>query len=637
MRAATTIREVDSIALASAKGRRINGLYRLMGNPDVLWKQAYANLYANKGATTKGVMKNSLDGFAEERVQHLIRTLNAREYHFSPVRRTYIPKRNGKMRPLGIPTGDDKLVQEVVRILLEQIYEPVFSKDSHGFRPGRSCHTALSSIKHTWTGMKWIIEFDIKGFFDNINHDKLIAILKKKINDKRIINIIKMMLKSGYMEDWRYNQTYSGTPQGGVISPILANIYLHELDMFVQEKILSFNRGEKRGHNPEYRKMAGQLALTRRKIRRILNGQRVSEDTPPLSDLMQRESQQKAILLKTPYCNPFDQDYKRMRYIRYADDFVIGIIGSKQDAVIILKEVTDFLRKELHLEISEEKTGIRHAERGVQFLGYEVKTYKKWNRIKAVSKEVRNKRIISISRVNVGSIQLHVPSTRKAKFCAEHRYGEYCTKDVRAKVRPELMERSDAEILQVYNTEMRGFANYYSLATGYKKSISKLIGKAQYSFFATLAEKHKMKTSKMARKLRLSDGKGYGIKVVIRGIEKTYKLFRLSSHIRPKQTDIADEKAFTGWYRLNRTELIRRLNANVCEYCGKVGGYMEVHHIRSLKDIQRGKQEWQKQMSYMRRKTMVLCIDCHHELHGRGLPGWRQKAKANGIMESRVR
>lgn len=125
--------------------------------------------------------------------------------------------------------------------------------------------------------------------------------------------------------------------------------------------------------------------------------------------------------------------------------------------------------------------------------------------------------------------------------------------------------------------------------------------------------------------------------MVIRGIEKTYKLFRLSSHIRPKQTDIADEKAFIGWYRLNRTELIRWLNVNVCEYCGKVGGYMEVHHIRSLKDIQRGKQEWQKQMSYMRRKTMVLCIDCHHELHGRGLPGWRQKAKANGIMESRVR
>ena len=159
MRTATTIRGVDSIALASAKGRRINGLYRLMGNPDVLWKQAYANLYANKGATTKGVRKNSLDGFAEERVQHLIRTLNAREYHFSPVRRTYIPKRNGKMRPLGIPTGDDKLVQEVVRILLEQIYEPIFSQDSHGFRSGRSCHTALSSIKHSWTGMKWIIEF----------------------------------------------------------------------------------------------------------------------------------------------------------------------------------------------------------------------------------------------------------------------------------------------------------------------------------------------------------------------------------------------------------------------------------------------------------------------------------------------
>jgi Retron-type reverse transcriptase len=133
---------VEAIAKASSKGRRINGLYRLMGNPEVLWKQAYANLYANKGAITKGVNSNTLDGFSEERVNHLIRTLDAKEYRFTPVRRTYIPKKNGKLRPLGIPTGDDKLVQEVVRILLEQVYEPIFSENSHGFRPAKSCHTA---------------------------------------------------------------------------------------------------------------------------------------------------------------------------------------------------------------------------------------------------------------------------------------------------------------------------------------------------------------------------------------------------------------------------------------------------------------------------------------------------------------
>lgn len=637
MRTATTIREVNSIAKASAKGRRIHGLYRLMGNPDVLWKQAYANVYANKGATTKGVRKNSLDGFSEERVQHIIRTLNAREYQFSPVRRAYIPKRNGKRRPLGIPTGDDKLVQEVVRILLEQIYEPVFSNSSHGFRPGRSCHTALSEIKHSWTGIKWIIEFDIRSFFDSINHDKLVSILEKKVNDKRIITLIKMMLKVGYMEDWKWNPTYSGTPQGGIISPMLANIYLHELDIFVQEKILSFNRGERRAPNPEYRKLTGKIALIKRKIRRILRGQRVMPDTPSLSYLQREEKRLGAMQRQMPFCDSFDSNYKRMRYIRYADDFVIGIIGSKQDAVCLLNEMKTFLNKELHLEVSEEKTGIKHAETGVQFLGYDVKTYKNWSHVKRVTKRLGNKKVVLLKRVNVGSVQLHIPSTRKAKFCAEHHYGEYCTKDIKGRVRLGLIERSDVEILLVYNAEMRGLANYYALATGYKKSLSKLMGKAQYSFFATIAEKHKTTISKVVRKLCLPNGNGYGIKVRMNGTVKTYKLFRLSKHIQPQLTRIADSKPSTAWCRLSRNDLIRRLNANICEYCGKVGGYMEVHHIRSLKDLARGKQVWQRQMSYMRRKTMVLCFDCHHELHGRGLPGWRAKAKTNDIMESRVR
>lgn len=226
MRTKTTIKAVDSIATVSRKGRRVNGLFRLLTNPEVLWKQAYANIYSNKGAITKGVNSNTLDGFSEERVNHLIRMLVDRQYCPKPVRRTYIPKKNGKMRPLGIPAGDDKLVQEVVRILLEQIYEPVFSENSHGFRPGKSCHTALRQVANTWSGIKWIIEFDIKGFFDNISHAKLLELLEKKIDDKRIISLVRKMLKAGYLEDWQYKSTWSGTPQGGVISPILANIYL---------------------------------------------------------------------------------------------------------------------------------------------------------------------------------------------------------------------------------------------------------------------------------------------------------------------------------------------------------------------------------------------------------------------------
>ena len=226
----TVRKRLETLGEVSRQGKRVNGLFRLMESQDMYLK-AYANLYANKGATTKGIDGATMDGFSEDRVINLIELLRERRYAPKPVRRVYIPKKNGKLRPLGVPSGEDKLVQEVARMLLERIYEPTFSHDSHGFRTGRSCHTALEHIRHNWNGVKWLIDVDIKGFYDNINHTKLIALLEKKIDDKRFIGLIKAMLKAGYMEDWTFHKTHSGAPQGGIVSPILANAYLHELDI----------------------------------------------------------------------------------------------------------------------------------------------------------------------------------------------------------------------------------------------------------------------------------------------------------------------------------------------------------------------------------------------------------------------
>ena len=622
MRTETTIKAMNSIAKVSMSGRRVNGLFRLATNPEVLWKQAYANIYSNKGAITKGVDRNTLDGFSEERVNHLIGLLARREYCPKPARRTYIPKKNGKLRPLGIPTGDDKLVQEVVRILLEQIYDPIFSVNSHGFRPGKSCHSALRQVKNVWNGTKWIIEFDIKGFFDNINHNKMIEFLEKKIDDKRIIHIIRQMLKAGYAQDWKYNATWSGTPQCGVISPILANIYLHELDTFMEDMICQFNKGERRKDNPDYKKLCRQMVITNRKLREL---RQKFKEGKPLNDARKeilcerREIQKKMRVINSRL--HVDSEYRRLRYVRYADDFIIGVIGTRKEAESIMLQVKEYINNILLLEVSEEKTCIADANDGVRFLGYDIKTYTSAKTTKiAWGKGTCNRRTIS------EKMQLHIPSEKMFQYASKNGYGDMAI--FRPKSRPALLRRSDVEILMTYNAEMRGLANYYSLAQGYKTALQRVIGLAQWSFFATLSHKHKSSIGKIARKMKLSAQSGYELKVNVNGIPKSYRLFRLKDHEPPK---IHNSNVDTPWdttrFTMTRSELVQRLNANTCEYCGKTGGYMEVHHIKALKDVQGKKQLWQQMMCAMRRKTMVLCVDCHNELHRRDLPYWRAKAR----------
>src|SRR5216683_2953966 len=242
----SAIRRFEALGEISKQGKRINGLFRLMENP-IFWHEAYANIYSNEGATTHGVDDITLDGFSEERVASIITRLKSGDYRFQPTRRVYVPKPNGKKRPLGISSGDDKLVQEVVRMILERIYEPLFENSSHGFRPGRSPHTALQQIEQEWTAVKWMVDMDIRDYFTTINHELLMSFLAKKIEDKRFLRLIRAMLDAGYLEDWTYYTTYSGVPQGSIVSPVLANVYLHELDLFMKSMKKRFDRGKKRG------------------------------------------------------------------------------------------------------------------------------------------------------------------------------------------------------------------------------------------------------------------------------------------------------------------------------------------------------------------------------------------------------
>jgi group II intron reverse transcriptase/maturase len=339
----------------------------------LLWQQAYISLAPNKGAVTPGIdARYTLDGHSAERVERIIAALADGSYRFTPVRRVYIPKVSGGKRPLGVPSADDKLVQEVARRLLEAIYEPVFSTDSYGFRPSRSCHTALDRIQHTWTGVKWMVELDISGFYDNIDHKILVARLERKIDDKRFIKLVKGMLAAGYVADWKFHRTYTGTPQGGVISSCLANVYLHELDNFVAGKIAAFNCGTRRHTGRDYQRYSSRIFERRKKIDRLKREGGSPEAIQALREQIRRFERERS---KFNSREEMDPEYRRMLYCRDADDFLLGVIGSRHEAERVKREVQEFLRSELALEASEEKSGVHHASDGVEFLGYRICTW----------------------------------------------------------------------------------------------------------------------------------------------------------------------------------------------------------------------------------------------------------------------
>ena len=349
---------------ASVSNNKYERLYRNLYNPE-FYLLAYANIAKSQGSMTQGVDGQTLDNMSLPRINRIIESIRNRTYQPKPAKRKYIPKKNGKLRPLGITSTDDKLVQEVVRMILEAIYEPTFSNNSHGFRPKRSCHTALTQVKKNFTGVTWIVEGDIKACFDNFDHHVLVELLRKRISDEAFIGLIWKFLKAGYMEQWQYNCTYSGVPQGSGISPICANIYLSELDNYMQEYKEKYDcEPERRRTTREYERASRRY----RKARKALMG--AEKSTPELVKEFKDSRRKK---MDQHYYNPFEEGFKKIQYNRYADDFVIGVIGSKKDAEKIKEDVKIFLQEKLHLEMSEEKTKVTHSSKPVRYLGYDFK------------------------------------------------------------------------------------------------------------------------------------------------------------------------------------------------------------------------------------------------------------------------
>ena len=597
-------RQLERLEKVAEQGKIVKDLFRIMRLPEI-WQLAYANIYSNKGAMTKGVNDNSLDGMSNERIANLIDSVMSQTYRPKPVRRAYIPKKDGSKRPLGVPTGDDKLVQAVIKILLEQYYEGIFFDSSHGFRPNKSCHTALEEISYVWKGTKWFIEFDIKGCFDNIDHKILMELLKKRINDKRFLSLVWRFLKAGYMEDWKLSQTYSGTPQGGIISPILSNIYLHELDDFVGKLIQDFYVGKTRPPNPEYDNIGHKIHYRQQKLLKYGRNEQVIKE---IKELQEQRFGIPSVIENT-------DKYKRLRYCRYADDFLCGVIGSFTDAKEIMNSITTFLKQDLHFEVSEEKTGIKRATRNIEFLGYRI-TIRQSHRVVKVKRDNtwHKKRTLR------GHVFLSIPEYKIVNFAKEHDYGVYLTK--KAMHRPYLNRSSEVEIITMYNSEMRGLANYYSLANNVKYELGQLEHLALRSLIKTLANRRKTKMSTIFE--RLKQGNEWILKYKVNDVWKELKIFQIKHMSKlPNGIDDIPQTA----YLYNRgTELIQRMNARLCEYCGNTSRLMEVHHVRKLKDLQSKKhlENWERVMIARNRKTLILCVECHHLLHQGKLPDNRK-------------
>lgn len=567
-------------------------LYRQMFNPQ-LYLMAYGRIYPNKGAMTAGASGETADGMSLAKIERIISALRQERLRFDPVKRTHIPKKDGKTRPLGLPSWTDKLVGEVMRLLLEAYYEPQFSDHSHGFRPRRGCHTALRHVALGWTGTTWFIEGDIARCFDSLDHGVMLRILGEKIRDNRFLRLVRNMLEAGYLEDWRWNATLSGAPQGGVLSPILSNIYLHKLDEFIETVLIpEYTQGVHRARNPEYRQTEAAIQRARRR-----------GDRAEVRELQRRQR-------STPSQIMNDPDFRRLRYVRYADDTLLGFIGSKAEAEEIKRRLAQFLHDDLKLELSQEKTLVTHARTGAaRFLGYEITVRKDNGRSEPKNGSRKGRRSIN------GRIQLRVPMNVVKAKCAP-----YMKRGKPARM-PSLYKYDDFTLVNIYGARYRGVVQYYLLA-GDVFRLNRLHWVMQSSLLCSLANKHRSTMSKMARKYKATVDTPAGPRKCIQvsvprgpGQEPVTAQFGGIPLKRQKHATLRDREPIRPYNP--RREIVQRLLSGHCELCGG-SGTTETHQVRKLSDLDRYGQDkpaWAALMTRRRRKTLMVCRRCHEGIH----------------------
>jgi group II intron reverse transcriptase/maturase len=563
---------------------------------DQTWlMQAWEEIRSNKGSMTAGIDSTIATDIDPERIQRLSERLKAGRYRPKPVRRVYIAKSNGKRRPLGIPTLEDRIVQQALRMLMEPIFEADFYTCSHGFRRHRSTHTALRDVARMFPRTTWTIEGDIVGCFDNIPHGKLMKVVEQRIADEKVLRLIRAFLAAGYMEQWQYHQTYSGTPQGGVLSPLLCNIFLHQLDEYLMKNLQTNETQTKRvsnaRRNPEYRKIENKVTRLRRQLKQTLGTAREAL----ITELTNLERQQR----KIPYYAKDQKHPSKVGYVRYADDFVIMVQGKKPEAQAIKDEIGKKLQ-EMGLALSEEKTKLTHWRYRVNFLGYQLhgRQTKKGTSIRPILSIPREKR-------------------QRIKEALQVVGGYHQIPEVDAIVQMSAM--------------FRGWCNYYRYATAPQATFEDLSSYTWWRYAHYMARKHRLSIAQMIGQERHAGRLG---KVQRNGRKRTtFRVFvegkPLTLDLFPPRTGQIRGRATTGRWTVDlkpviptnwqsgrslatRRAALERANG-LCERCGE-NTAAHVHHTVAL----RGKTFLARVMSdsAQRYSALALCKACHLEVHG---------------------
>lgn len=467
---------------------RYKRLYRILFNEEMFYT-AYRHIVPPLGNMTEG---HPMAPMSITRIKSLIVSLKDESYQPRPARRVYIRKKNGDFRVPCMASTEDRLLQEAVKMLLEAIYEGHFKATSHGFRAFKRRHTALKQIRRTFTGAKWFIGGELKGFFDNISHEVLMNILRERIADERFLRLIYKFLKAGFIGKADCGATYPGQPQDGTVSSVIGNIYLAQLDKYMKEYAAKYDKGAKRKVTVVNKRRADRADRLRRKM-------------PPGAGeirkraLLERIRQAKGRRLSEAFEPPMAEGHRRLKYVRYADDFLIGVIGSRQDCQRIKEDIATYMESALKLGIRADSLLITHSSDNARFLGFDITL----RRPKAMRHEgyghpkraFGSKVMLKLSSETVkgrlrsyDAIRFTTDSNGKMKWMP--------------KARAPLLTRNIEEILAIYNSQIKGFCDYYGIADNASSRCAAFSYIMEYSLYMTIGEKLRKSLREVINKYR---------------------------------------------------------------------------------------------------------------------------------------